>query len=218
MTPPPGTPTSPAVAAPSGPIASPFFPGTVAPAAGPVPVTGYDPDDGFAFRSADGNYKLRIGFQGGYRVQPTIRDVMMQMIITSDNTATDLAIAKVGGVAAVNTWLQANSFAPALKLNTTVFEVFRNRYVLADPGAATLTPEDVYALGSGDFAYGTSPRSRLEAIQSGMQKAEVQKENLRRLNDELGKTIIMVTHDPHAAQRAHSIKRLDKGVLQDGER
>jgi putative ABC transport system ATP-binding protein len=41
---------------------------------------------------------------------------------------------------------------------------------------------------------------------------------MERMNDELGKTIIMVTHDPHAAQRAHSIKRLDKGVLQDGER
>ena len=41
---------------------------------------------------------------------------------------------------------------------------------------------------------------------------------MERMNDELGKTIIMVTHDPHAAKRAHSIKRLDKGVLQDGER
>ena len=126
-------------------------------------------------------------------LQPTIRDVLMQMIITSDNTATDIAIAKVGGVAAVNTWLQANSFAPALKLNTTIFEVFRNRYVLADPGAASLTPEDVYALGSGDLAYGTSPRSRLEAIQAGMQKAEVQKENLRRLNDEPSSWLGIIT-------------------------
>ena len=33
-----------------------------------------------------------------------------------------------------------------------------------------------------------------------------------------GKTIIMVTHDPHAAARAHLIKRLDKGLLQDAER
>ena len=33
-------------------------------------------------------------------LQPTIRDVLLQMIITSDNTATDLAIAQVGGVAA----------------------------------------------------------------------------------------------------------------------
>ncbi len=41
---------------------------------------------------------------------------------------------------------------------------------------------------------------------------------MARMNEELGKTIIMVTHDPHAAERAHSIKRLEKGVLQDGER
>jgi putative ABC transport system ATP-binding protein len=36
-----------------------------------------------------------------------------------------------------------------------------------------------------------------------------------RLNDELGKTIIMVTHDPHCAQRAHHVKHLEKGVLAD---
>ena len=35
-------------------------------------------------------------------LQPTMRDVLLQMIITSDNTATDLAIAQVGGVASVN--------------------------------------------------------------------------------------------------------------------
>jgi len=34
-----------------------------------------------------------------------------------------------------------------------------------------------------------------------------------RLNAEMGKTIIMVTHDPRAAERAHIIKHLDKGVL-----
>ena len=32
-------------------------------------------------------------------LQPTFRDVLLQMVITSDNTATDLSIAKVGGVA-----------------------------------------------------------------------------------------------------------------------
>ncbi len=36
-----------------------------------------------------------------------------------------------------------------------------------------------------------------------------------RLNDELGKTIIMVTHDPHSAERAHRLKHLEKGVLAD---
>jgi putative ABC transport system ATP-binding protein len=37
-----------------------------------------------------------------------------------------------------------------------------------------------------------------------------------RLNTELGKTIIMVTHDQHAAQRAHHVRHLEKGVLLDG--
>jgi putative ABC transport system ATP-binding protein len=36
---------------------------------------------------------------------------------------------------------------------------------------------------------------------------------LQRLNAEHGKTIIMVTHDPHAAERAHRIVHLDKGRL-----
>lgn len=38
-------------------------------------------------------------------------------------------------------------------------------------------------------------------------------ELMERLVHELGKTIIMVTHDPRAAEKAHIIKRLDKGVL-----
>ncbi|HNY64639.1 MAG TPA: ABC transporter ATP-binding protein [Deltaproteobacteria bacterium] len=32
-----------------------------------------------------------------------------------------------------------------------------------------------------------------------------------RLNTEIGKTIIMVTHDPHAAERAHLVRHLEKG-------
>jgi len=37
------------------------------------------------------------------------------------------------------------------------------------------------------------------------------------LNAAIGKTIVMVTHDPWAASRAHRIRHLDKGVLSDGE-
>src|SRR5438552_2840416 len=36
---------------------------------------------------------------------------------------------------------------------------------------------------------------------------------LERLNNEYGKTIVMVTHDPHAAERAHRIAHLEKGEL-----
>jgi putative ABC transport system ATP-binding protein len=36
---------------------------------------------------------------------------------------------------------------------------------------------------------------------------------LQRLNDEHGKTIVMVTHDAHAAERADRVMHLEKGVL-----
>jgi putative ABC transport system ATP-binding protein len=38
---------------------------------------------------------------------------------------------------------------------------------------------------------------------------------LERLNDDIGKTIIMVTHDPKAAEKAHRLIHLEKGVLAD---
>jgi putative ABC transport system ATP-binding protein len=38
---------------------------------------------------------------------------------------------------------------------------------------------------------------------------------LERLNDDLRKTIIMVTHDQIAAEHAHIVRHLDKGVLTD---
>ena len=36
---------------------------------------------------------------------------------------------------------------------------------------------------------------------------------LSRLNKEFGKTIVMVTHDPHAASYAHVSRHLEKGML-----
>ena len=38
---------------------------------------------------------------------------------------------------------------------------------------------------------------------------------LQALNREYGKTIIMVTHDPHAAERAHRTVHLDKGLFRE---
>jgi putative ABC transport system ATP-binding protein len=40
---------------------------------------------------------------------------------------------------------------------------------------------------------------------------------LERLNRELGKTIVMVTHDQRAAERARVVRHLDKGELTNGE-
>ena len=82
-----------------------------------------------AFQMADrGELKLderititKEDFRGGSGIfryhdsglQPTFRDVLLQMVITSDNTATDLSIAKVGGVARVNAWLRDKGYAPS---------------------------------------------------------------------------------------------------------
>lgn len=44
-------------------------------------------------RSGSGIFRY---FDAG--LQPTLRDVLLQMVATSDNTATDLAIGKVGGI------------------------------------------------------------------------------------------------------------------------
>jgi len=41
---------------------------------------------------------------------------------------------------------------------------------------------------------------------------------LQRLNRDFGKTVIMVTHDPHAAERAGRTLHLDKGVLLEAVR
>ena len=38
---------------------------------------------------------------------------------------------------------------------------------------------------------------------------------LERLNEEFKKTIIMVTHDPRAAEKAHVTRHFDKGVLEE---
>jgi beta-lactamase class A len=67
-------------------------------------------------------------------LQPTLRDVLLQMVITSDNTATDLAIARVGGTARVNAWLRENGYGDALKLTQTTGELFA-RYAALPRGA-----------------------------------------------------------------------------------
>ena len=57
-------------------------------------------------------------------LQPTFRDVLLQMVITSDNTATDLAIAKVGGVTRVNAWLKESGYSDGQRLVQTTGDLF----------------------------------------------------------------------------------------------
>jgi beta-lactamase class A len=78
-------------------------------------------------------------------VSPTIRDLIEQMIITSDNTATDILIAKVG-IDAVNRTLAQFGFRHT-RLRSTTGALFREVWVRADPRNASMTDRQVYEKG-----------------------------------------------------------------------
>jgi hypothetical protein len=67
-------------------------------AAQPV-LGGYEPGKGYAFRSADGDYELRVGLQAAYRIEPTFLDGVSQ-----DRTAILSARPYLGG-AVVRPWI-----------------------------------------------------------------------------------------------------------------
>jgi beta-lactamase class A len=82
-------------------------------------------------------------------LQPTFRDVLLQMVITSDNTATDLAIAKVGGVTRVNGWLQESGYSEGQRLVQTTGDLFAkyNALTPADDRDAKTNGDRSYWLG-----------------------------------------------------------------------
>jgi beta-lactamase class A len=131
-------------------------------------------------------------------LQPTVRDLITQMIITSDNTATDMMLGLVGGVTAVNAWLDANGYRD-LRLNSTIFEVFRRRYEAADSAFKSLTPEDLYALQSGDPAHATMSRERFDGVQKAMQRPGLAAELNRQVNEEPSAWLGRIT--PHGIGR-----------------
>lgn len=92
-------------------------------------------------------------------MNPTLRDVIMQMIITSDNTATDIMIEKVGGKEKVNQFLREAGYR-VLRQNNTTLEFFRLRFEALDPRYKTLQPQDVFAL-TNDAPLFVEPRRAL---------------------------------------------------------
>src|SRR5262249_27753018 len=78
-------------------------------------------------------------------LQPTYRDIITQMIITSDNTATDILIARLG-LARVNAMLAALGYSET-KLQTTIGQLFRRVWELLDPANSFLSDRAVYERG-----------------------------------------------------------------------
>jgi beta-lactamase class A len=80
-------------------------------------------DDRYTIRAEDVRRGSGLLQTFGVGLQPTLRDLVMQMIITSDNTATDIMIGKVG-LARVNRLLDSLGFRQT-RLQMTVADVFR---------------------------------------------------------------------------------------------
>jgi len=78
-------------------------------------------------------------------LQPTLRDILTQMIITSDNTATDIMIAKVGRDR-VNRMLDSLGYRQT-RLNATTGELFRQVWVASEPKYASMTDREVFTRG-----------------------------------------------------------------------
>lgn len=78
-------------------------------------------------------------------LQPTMHDLLTQMIVTSDNTATDIVIGRVG-LPRVNRMLDSLGYRDT-HLNSTIGEGFRAVWEALDPKYAALTDREVYERG-----------------------------------------------------------------------
>lgn len=78
-------------------------------------------------------------------LEPTWRDLVTQMIITSDNTATDIMIARVGQER-VNGMLSELGYGQT-RLRATTGDLFRRVWVMADPANAALSHREVFQRG-----------------------------------------------------------------------
>ena len=104
-----------------------------------------DLDERYTIRAED--LRRGSGLLQGFAVglQPTVRDLITQMIITSDNTATDIMIGRVG-LARVNQLLDSLGYRET-RLRTTVAQAFRGVWEMADPKDAAMTDRQVFERG-----------------------------------------------------------------------
>ena len=76
---------------------------------------------------------------------PTIRDLITEMVITSDNVATDLMVTRVGGVDSLNAWLKRSGFS-RLSMVARGHVYRRKILALVNPAFDTLTAEETTGL------------------------------------------------------------------------
>lgn len=78
-------------------------------------------------------------------IQPTMRGLVTQMIITSDNTATDMVM-RATGIDRVNALLEAEGYVDT-RVKYTTGDLFRMVWMLTDPAHANLSDREVFERG-----------------------------------------------------------------------
>ena len=104
-----------------------------------------DLDERYALRAEDMRRGTGVlqSFSAGLR--PTYRDIVTQMIVTSDNTATDVMIARLG-LDRVNRMLDSLGYRET-RLRMPVGRLFRAVWEQVDPKHAALTDRQVFERG-----------------------------------------------------------------------
>ena len=93
-------------------------------------------------------------------LEPTWRELLTQMIITSDNTATDIMIARLGQER-VNELLSELGYEQT-RLRATTGDLFRRVWVMADPANAALSHREVFERGFPSDAEASARTFRFE--------------------------------------------------------
>jgi len=160
---------------------------------------------------------------------PTIRDLITQMIITSDNSATDMMITKVGGTDRINQWLKESGYTNLI-LKQTTYELFRKRYELADPKYKNLTPEDVFAIQVGRPAFTAGKAALLEEVRQASVRVPATEFNRRMETDQsfwlgamsprdTGRMLEAIEKDTAASKEScGEMKRILRGQLSGARR
>ena len=103
-----------------------------------------DLDERVTLRRADLRDGTGIFQYADLGLAPTVRDLLLQMIITSDNTATDQMTTRVGGVDGLNTWLAQSGYS--MRMVNRGHEYRRKLLARLDPRLAAITAEETTGL------------------------------------------------------------------------
>ena len=115
-------------------------------------------------------------------LQPTLRDLVMQMIITSDNTATDLLIARVGRER-VNRMLDSLGYRET-RLIMTTGDLFRAVWTQLDAKYASMTDREVFERGFPNDS-GSASRSMILVADSSRWLGRTTAREISRLLEQL---------------------------------